>query len=70
MWCSQPATSIRTGEDARPTRLGNLFLGNPLAAVIQLIADLSSPEYAALLLQLLNLSREELLARFANSDRD
>ncbi|MUG93031.1 hypothetical protein F7734_11510 [Scytonema sp. UIC 10036] len=41
----------------------------PLAAVIQSIIDLPSPEYAALLLQLPNISREELLARFQNSDR-
>ncbi|KAF3890324.1 MULTISPECIES: RpnC/YadD family protein [Nostocales] len=40
-----------------------------LAAVIQPIIDLPAPEYSALLLQLLNLSREELLARFTRSDR-
>lgn len=40
-----------------------------LAAAIQLIADLPSPDYAALLLQLPNLSREELLTRFRNSEQ-
>ncbi|MFL9452394.1 MULTISPECIES: hypothetical protein [Nostocales] len=40
-----------------------------LAAVIQPIVDLPLQEYAALLLQLPNLSREDLLARFRNSDR-
>ncbi len=40
-----------------------------LAAVIQPIADLPSQEYAALLLQLPNLSREDLLARFVNSEQ-
>ncbi|WP_017749283.1 hypothetical protein [Scytonema hofmannii] len=40
-----------------------------LAAAIQPIADLPSQEYAALLLQLPNLSREDLLARFVNSEQ-
>ncbi|WP_017745186.1 hypothetical protein [Scytonema hofmannii] len=40
-----------------------------LAAVIQPIVDLPSQEYAGLLLQLPNVSREELLARFFNSDQ-
>ncbi|MUG93030.1 hypothetical protein F7734_11505 [Scytonema sp. UIC 10036] len=40
-----------------------------LAAVIQPIIDLPSQEYTSLLLQLSNISREELLARFLKRDR-
>ncbi|BAZ11154.1 hypothetical protein NIES4071_29800 [Calothrix sp. NIES-4071] len=41
-------------------------LDSELTAIIQPILNLSTPEYAALLLQLSNLSREDLLARFRN----
>ena len=39
-------------------------LDDRLAAIVQPFAALPSPEYAALLMQVANLSREELLARF------
>ncbi len=55
----------RTMDTVLRVRFGTV--DEELAAVIQPIADLPSPEYGALLLQLPNLSREELLARFVIS---
>lgn len=59
-------------ETERRSIIENLFLArfgeidSELTAIIQPILNLSAPEYAALLLQLSNLSREDFLARFRN----
>ncbi len=59
-------------ETERRSIIEHLFLvrfgeiDSELTTIIQPILNLSAPEYAALLLQLSNLSREDLFARFRN----